>query len=58
MRGDAVTAAAELQRLAGRRQDDGGWPLEFAGCRPAGAPEWRGHLTVHALSILKRNAML
>jgi hypothetical protein len=55
---DPQTIAAELQRLAGRQQDDGGWPSEFASYSPAAVLEWRGHLTVHALSILKRNAML
>ena len=52
------TIADELQRLADQQQDDGGWPVEFTSYSPAAALDWRGHLTVHALSILKRNAML
>jgi hypothetical protein len=50
--------ASELERLSGRQQDDGGWPSEFASYSPAAVLEWRGHLTVRALSILKRDAML
>ena len=50
--------AAELDRLAGRQCDDGGWPSEFASYSPAAELEWRGHLTLRALSILKRNAVI
>ena len=50
--------SAELERLAGQQQDDGGWPVGFASYSPAATLEWRGHMTVGALSILKRNAML
>lgn len=50
--------SAELERLAGQQQDDGGWPVDFASYSPAAALEWRGHMTVRALSILRRNAML
>jgi hypothetical protein len=49
---------AELERLAGRQQEDGGWPEEFASYSPQAALEWRGHLTVRALAILKRNGAL
>jgi len=34
------------------------WPVDFASYSPAAALEWRGHMTVHALSILKRNSMI
>jgi len=50
--------AAELERLAGLQCDDGGWPAGFASHSPAAALEWRGHLTVRALSILRRNGMI
>jgi hypothetical protein len=53
---DAV--AADLERLATGQQDDGGWPPEFQSYSPAAALEWRGHLTVKALSLLKRNGVL
>jgi hypothetical protein len=50
--------AADLQRLAGLQQADGGWPVDFASYSPAAALEWRGHATVRALSILRSNAAL
>ena len=49
--------AADLERLAGLQQRDGGWPVDFASYSPAAALEWRGHMTVRALSILQRNAV-
>jgi hypothetical protein len=48
--GDVV--AAELERLASRQQDDGGWPEEFTAYSPMAALEWRGYLTVHAVRVL------
>jgi hypothetical protein len=50
--------AVELRRLAGRQQDDGGWPVDFASYSPAAALEWRGYVTVQAVSILRRNAVV
>jgi hypothetical protein len=47
--------SAELQRLIDQQQDDGGWTVDFASYSPAAALEWRGYMTVHAVSILKRN---
>ena len=47
--------SAELERLIAQQQDDGGWPVDFANYSPAAALEWRGHMTVRALSILRRN---
>lgn len=47
--------AADLQRLAGQQQDDGGWAVDFASWSPAAALEWRGYMTVRAISILQRN---
>jgi hypothetical protein len=46
---------AELRRLAGMQQDDGGWTVDFDSYSPAAALEWRGHATVAAVSILQRN---
>ena len=48
--------AAELERLAGRQQDDGGWPEEFNAYSPMAALEWRGYLTVHAVKVLRAGA--
>jgi hypothetical protein len=46
---------AELQRLAGEQQDDGGWLVDFRSYSPAATLEWRGYTTVRAVSILRRN---
>jgi hypothetical protein len=45
----------ELTRLASRQQPDGGWPEEFASYSPVAALEWRGYLTVRAVTILDAN---
>jgi hypothetical protein len=50
--------SAELERLLEQQQDDGGWSVDFASYSPAAALEWRGHMTVRAVSILKRNSMI
>jgi hypothetical protein len=50
--------AADLDRLASLQQDDGGWPVEWATFSPASTLEWRGHLTVKALTTLQRNGWL
>ena len=49
------TIDAELQRLAGAQQDDGGWRVDFTSYSPAATLEWRGYATVRAVSILLRN---
>ena len=48
---------AELDRLAGEQQDDGGWRVDFASYSPAAALEWRGYATVRAVSILQGNGV-
>jgi hypothetical protein len=50
--------SAELELLIDQQQDDGGWPVDFANYSPAAALEWRGHMTVRAASILKRNSVI
>jgi hypothetical protein len=49
---------AELCRLADQQQDDGGWRVDFASYSPAAALDWRGYMTVRAVSILKRNSVI
>jgi hypothetical protein len=49
---------ADLERLAGAQQPDGGWPVDFASYSPAATLEWRGHRTVQALVLLRANGML
>lgn len=51
----AEVVTADLDRLASAQREDGGWPLEFAAYSPAAALEWRGYMTVHAMSILLAN---
>jgi hypothetical protein len=46
---------AELDRLAARQQPDGGWAVDFASASPAAALEWRGYVTVEAVSQLLRD---
>jgi hypothetical protein len=49
---------ADLERLAGLQQDDGGWTVDYQRVSPAGALEWRGYATVRAIDILQRNGVL
>jgi hypothetical protein len=46
---------AELDRLQAGQEADGGWRVDFASYSPAAELEWRGHMTVNALGLLKRN---
>lgn len=55
---DEAAVAADLERLAGEQLEDGGWTVDFQSYSPAAALEWRGYATVHALSVLRDNAML
>jgi hypothetical protein len=54
---DEAAVAADLERLAGEQQKDGGWTVDFQSYSPAAALEWRGYATVRALSLLRHNAM-
>ena len=49
---------ADLERLAGAQQPDGGWAVDFASYSPAATLEWRGHRTVQALTLLRANGVL
>jgi hypothetical protein len=49
--------AADLERLAGVQQDDGGWTVDYQRISPAGALDWRGYATVRAVDILRRNGL-
>lgn len=48
--------AADLERLDALQQDDGGWVVDYAVISPAGAMDWRGHVTVSAVDILRAAA--
>jgi hypothetical protein len=52
---DDAVVTADLDRLAGLQQDDGGWIVDFASFSPAAALEWRGFATVEALGVLRAN---
>jgi len=45
--------AADLDRLTGAQQPDGGWTIGFTPHCPAAALEWRGYATVGALTVLR-----
>lgn len=49
---------AELDRLAERQLDDGGWVVDFAAFSPAAELEWRGYATVQAVQTLHRAGRL
>jgi hypothetical protein len=49
---------ADLERLAGLQQRDGGWTVDFEPASAAAALEWRGYATAQAIAILKRNGVL
>jgi hypothetical protein len=44
---------SELDALAADQQDDGGWTFSWTAWNPAVAWEWRGMVTIDALTILK-----
>ena len=44
---------ANLDALAGAQQEDGGWPFNWLAWSPAAAQEWRGVVTVEALTTLR-----
>jgi hypothetical protein len=51
----AEVIAADLDRLAGQQQPDGGWTVDFVSASPAGTLEWRGYATVRAIAVLRGN---
>ena len=55
---DEAAIAADLERLAGEQEEDGGWSVDFQSYSPAAALEWRGYATVRALSVLRHNATI
>jgi hypothetical protein len=48
---DAI--AADLVRLAGQQQPDGGWTVDYTVYCPAAALEWRGYATIQAIATLR-----
>jgi hypothetical protein len=54
----ADVIAADLDRLAALQQDDGGWIVDYQKISPAGSLDWRGHITVRAVDVLRRNGRI
>jgi hypothetical protein len=48
---DAI--AADLLRLAGQQQPDGGWTVDYTMYSPAAALEWRSYATIQAIATLR-----
>jgi hypothetical protein len=48
--------AADLDRLVGLQQPDGGWVVDFPSSSPVAELEWRGYATVEAVHVLTANA--
>jgi hypothetical protein len=46
---------AGLDQLAAAQQADGGWTFNWMAWSPAAEREWRGHMTVDALRVLRAN---
>ncbi len=53
----AAAIEADLERLAGGQQSDGGWRVDFAAYSPAAELDWRGYVTVSAVSTLRANGL-
>lgn len=50
--------AADLVRLVSEQQSDGGWIVDWNSRSAAGALEWRGWVTVRAVTILRANQVV
>lgn len=55
---DIADIEANLDHLAGAQLDDGGWTFNWMAWSPAAALEWRGHMTVDAIRLLRANGRL
>jgi hypothetical protein len=53
----AEVISADLVRLANLQHGDGGWPVEWTSASHVATLEWRGWLTVRAVSVLQANSM-
>jgi hypothetical protein len=55
---DSDRIAADVDRLADRQQDDGGWTFDWLGWSPGQTVEWRGTVTLRALVTLAAHGRL
>jgi hypothetical protein len=53
---DADAVESDLNRWAAGQHDDGGWSVDFTSYSPIAALEWRGYVTVRALTLLRANS--
>jgi hypothetical protein len=49
---DPDAIETDRTRWAAGQQDDGGWRVDFTNYSPIAALEWRGYVTVRAISLL------
>jgi len=52
---DPPVIEANLDHLAAAQRDDGGWMFNWMAWSPAAERDWRGHVTVDALRVLRAN---
>jgi hypothetical protein len=52
---DPPVIEANLDHLAAAQHDDGGWMFNWMAWSPAAEQDWRGHVTVDALRVLRAN---
>ena len=52
---DPQVIEANLDHLAAAQLDDGGWMFNWMAWSPAAERDWRGHVTVDALRVLRAN---
>jgi hypothetical protein len=52
---DQAVIDAQLDHLAAAQLADGGWTFNWPAWSPAAEREWRGHMTVEALRVLRAN---
>ena len=55
---DPPVIEANLDHLAAAQRDDGGWMFNWMAWSPAAERDWRGHITVDALRVLRANGRL
>lgn len=55
---DPGVVERDLERLAAGQRADGGWAPDWVASSPAAELEWRGVVTVHALTLLHANGVL
>ena len=55
---DPPVIEVNLDHLAAAQRDDGGWMFNWMAWSPAAERDWRGHVTVDALRVLRANGRL